>query len=96
VDGDTIAPMVIMLAVIFTAGGVLLFRPLTRRLGDLIEASIEAKRRRPEREADERLRDALDSIDRRLSLLEERVNFQESLLAERRRPKTLEEPPERW
>lgn len=79
--GD-IAPMIVMVTGILTAGGVLLFWPLSRRIGELLHAMAQ-ERLSPPGYADRdtaRLADALQRIDSRLSLLEERQGFTESLL----------------
>lgn len=87
----SIAPMVVMVTGIVTTGGVLILRPITRRLGTLLEA-MTAQKRLPDRGAEiAQLRDVLTSIDARLALMEERQDFAEALLAsgERRVPQSL-------
>lgn len=78
-----VAPMIVMLAAIFTTGGVIIFRPLTRRLGDLLQVMAQQRREIPPQEM-ERLRELLSSVEARLALLEERQNFTEALLADQR------------
>ncbi|MBV9773786.1 MAG: hypothetical protein JO040_07545 [Gemmatimonadetes bacterium] len=90
-DGS-IAPMVVMVTGIVTTGGVLILRPITKRLGNLIEA-LTAQKRLPDRGAEiAQLRDVLASIDGRLALMEERQDFAEALLSsgERRLPPALD------
>jgi len=88
--GD-IAPMIVMTTLIIVTGGVILLRPLARRLGDLIDVMIADRRRaaRPDAIASpadaERIVSAMESIDHRLRQLEERQDFTESLLRATRR-----------
>jgi hypothetical protein len=79
--GD-IAPMIVMVTGILTAGGVILFWPLSRRIGELLHAMAQERLSPPgygDRDT-ARLADALQRIDSRLSLLEDRQGFTESLL----------------
>jgi hypothetical protein len=97
---DTIAPAVVMIVFIVTLGGVLVLRPIARRLGDLIQAAIEEKRRggsAPPANGDEpaRTRMLVESLDNRLSLIEERLNFQESLIAGRNAQRSRGGEPDR-
>lgn len=82
IDWDVIAPMVVMIVMTLTIGGVLILRPIAKRLGDLIDVMIREKQApRPEPVAElARVREIVESIDARLSLLEERQDFTESLL----------------
>jgi hypothetical protein len=87
----SIAPMVVMVTGIVTTGGVLILRPLTKRLGGLIDA-MTRERRLPDRGAEiAQLRDLMQSVDARISLIEERQDFTEALLAsgEPKRPAAL-------
>ena len=43
VDWDVIAPMVIMVVLTLTVGGVLLLRPIAKRLGDIVELMLRGK-----------------------------------------------------
>lgn len=42
-DWDVIAPMVIMVVLTLTVGGVLLLRPIAKRLGDIVELMLRGK-----------------------------------------------------
>ena len=79
---EILAPMVVAVVLILTVGGVVLLRPLSRRLGELLEAM--AREREQPRLADEveRLREVMEAMSGRLALLEERVDFTDSLLAD--------------
>lgn len=80
---DDIAPMIVMVTLILTTGGVLLLRPIARKLADYLEAATLEKRKQkavPESAAPGD--DLLESLDHRLQRLEERVHFTESLLTQ--------------
>ena len=84
---ELIAPMVIAVILTLTVGGVILLKPLSNKLGNLLEAMAKEKSQ-PQVSGDlERVHDILDTINGRLSLLEERQDFTDALLAdpERRR-----------
>ncbi len=85
-DWDLFAPMIVSLTLILTAGGVLLFRPLAKRLGDLLE--IMSKQRRGELPGTEvaKLSELLETMGARLSLLEDRQDFTDALLLRDRNP----------
>jgi len=87
VDLEVIAPMVVAVVFIVTTGGVILLRPLSRRLGDLLE--VMAAERGGPRNEDEigRLREHLDLMGERLALLEERQEFTDALLRSPEAPK---------
>jgi hypothetical protein len=79
--------MAMLIVLILTTGGVILLRPLTRKLGDLLEA-MAAERRDPIlREELARLREMNDMLSERLALLEEKQEFTEALLKSAERPK---------
>jgi hypothetical protein len=79
-----VAPMIVFTTLIVVSGGVILLRPLTRRLGDLIEVIVAERRRHlapPEPAADrERVVNIVESLEQRLRHLEERQDFTDSLL----------------
>jgi len=78
---NDIAPMVISVTLFVVTGAVILLFPLSRRLGSLLEAMTQQKRELPKgAEMDQVLR-TLQSIDDRLTLLEERQSFAEAILA---------------
>ena len=68
-----------------TVGAVMILRPLSTRLGYLLEAL--AKERQVQRSGDADLasmRVVLEHVAKRMDLLEERLDFTERLLGERR------------
>ena len=73
------AGMVVAVAFFMTVGGVLVLRPLAKRLGDILE--LFTKERSSGVEADVRqTRELLEQMDARLHLIEERQDFTERLL----------------
>lgn len=78
-DWDVIAPMIASVVFILTTGGVLVLRPITKRLGHLLEVMARERAALP---ADElrRLRETMDTVNQRMALLEERQDFTERLL----------------
>lgn len=80
-DPGSIAPMIVMVTAIVTGGGVLILRPIAKRAGNLLEA-MTRERRLPDRGAEiAQLKDLMQSLDARISLIEERQDFAEALLA---------------
>lgn len=93
-DWDNIAPMVVALALILTTGGVIVLRPISKRLGDLLQVLAQQKRDLPPEHEIVRLREGMSRLEARLSLLEERQSFTDSLLAAgQRRPDALPAAP---
>ncbi len=88
IDWDAVAPMVVAVVFFLTIGGVAVLRPLSKRLGDLLDVMIRERQGSgggsSERELG-RIRELLESMDGRLSLLEERQDFTDSLLRDARR-----------
>lgn len=84
---DWIALLAMIVMVTAIVGGVILLLPITRRLGALLEAMTEERRRdSPElRRTLARFGQSLEAIEDRLMLLEEKQDFTEELLSERRR-----------
>lgn len=75
-----LVPMTLFL----TIGGVLVFRPLTKRLGSILEANAANKRSDEiDRIQHENLRAMLDAQNLKIEALEQRVQFSESLLEAR-------------
>jgi len=75
--------MIVMVTAILTTGGVLILRPVTRRLGSLLEVMTHQRLRAASADPAEqsRIRELLTSIDSRLNLLEERQDFAEALIS---------------
>jgi uncharacterized membrane protein YccC len=78
---DVLAPMIVACTAILTTGGVLILRPIAKRLGSYLDAATQA--RLNPRPADDlsRIHEVLSSIDGRLNQLEERQDFAEALIS---------------
>jgi hypothetical protein len=93
-SGD-IVTLAVMVTGIVTAGGVLIFRPISKRLGTLLEVMTQQKLRAANSDPHDtaRIRELLTSIDSRLTLLEERQDFAEALLTTGERRPLPPQPP---
>ncbi|MCY4398196.1 MAG: hypothetical protein OXE96_02475 [Gemmatimonadetes bacterium] len=78
-EWEFIAPMIVSVVLIFTVGGVILLRPIAKRLGALLDVMVLEKSRTTS-EDHRRLGDGIDTINERLSLIEERQDFTERLI----------------
>lgn len=87
-EWEFIAPMVISIAFFVTVGGVLVLRPISKRVGDLLEAYARDRQSGLEGEIHQ-LRDLLETVSARMELMEDRQDFAERLLSEKgvERPK---------
>ena len=81
-SGDIVA-LTVMVTGIVTTGGVLIFRPISKRLGALLEVMTQQKMRAAHSDPHDtmRIRELLTSIDSRLTMLEERQDFAEALIS---------------
>lgn len=79
-DWNNIAPMVVIVVLTLTIGGVILLRPISKRLAELLEVYARDKGSGVEREL-RRTREVIETMDARLRLMEERQDFTEKLLA---------------
>lgn len=69
------------IAAILSGAAVLIFRPLSKRLGDILELQQRDKQaRRLEEGEHDRLRDLMAALETRVEALEQRVDFTESLV----------------
>ena len=78
-DWEAITAMAIPIVLFLTVGGVLILRPITTRLGALLEAMAEEKSARVSEDA-YRLREEVETLRARLKLLEDRQDFTDGLL----------------
>jgi hypothetical protein len=76
-----VAPMVVGLTLIVVTGGVLVLRPLARRIGDYLEMLIASRRAEQNLPRDPRMQESLERIEERLRLVEERQDFTDAMLA---------------
>ena len=84
--GD-VAPMVLGITFFVVTGAVLLFRPITKRLGYYLEVLANERKKPPAQlpQVDEaRIATVLDSLDQRLRRMEERQSFTDALLSGRK------------
>lgn len=83
IDWDVVAPMIVAIVLFVTTGGVIILRPIAKRVGDLLE--VYAREREGGFEVEMRqTRELLETMNARLQLMEERQDFTERLLAEPR------------
>jgi len=80
-DPAIIAPMVVAIVGFVTTGAVLIFRPLTKKLGDRLANSNQPPPAALDPAELAHLRQALEETSARLELLEQRVDFTERLLS---------------
>ncbi len=78
-DWEVIAAMVVPIVFIVTVGGVLVLRPIAKRFGTLLEAMAREKAGALPEET-RRLRETVETMNDRLTLLEERQDFTEKLI----------------
>lgn len=87
-DWDMVAPMIILVTVTLSVAGVLILRPLAKRLGDLIEITA---RRQPRGERSEdltRLTEVVGHLADRMEKLEQRQDFADRILISLERAQT--------
>jgi len=87
---NDVAPLVLGVIFIVTVGGVILLRPLMKKLGDFLEVLAAERRASLSEKPVDRVEAArivtlLEQVDQRLSHLEDRAEFTDKLLAERPR-----------
>jgi len=85
IDWENVAPMLVAIVMFLTIGGVLVLRPIAKHLGAYLEALTRQQLDPGRREDLGHIRDSLDNLSQRLSLLEERQDFAERLLESRER-----------
>lgn len=84
---EMIAPMIVAIVLILTVGGVLILRPLAKRVSELLELYAREQKSGVHVEV-QQVRELLETVNARLQLVEERQDFTERLLddPERRGP----------
>jgi hypothetical protein len=93
---EIIAPMVFAVILTLTIAGVILLKPLSKQLGNLLEAMAKERTEPQLGEELGHMRSLLETIDARLALLEERQDFTDALLQdpERRNLRLRGSPPD--
>ncbi|HSU17013.1 hypothetical protein [Longimicrobium sp.] len=81
-SGDIVS-LTVLVTLTLTTGAVLILRPLSKRLGALLEVMTQQKLRASNADPNDthRIRELLVSIDSRLNVLEERQDFAEALIS---------------
>ncbi len=85
-DWEFVAPLILGLTITLSAAGVLILRPLAKRLGDLIEVTAREKRAKSKDEELTRLTEVVGRLTDRIESLEDRLDFNERVLASLDRP----------
>jgi hypothetical protein len=81
-SSEDVAIMSVLITLILTSGAVLIFRPVAKRLAELLHAMTEQRLRQPAVQPEmAQIKELLTGIDGRLGMLEERQDFAEALLA---------------
>lgn len=78
-EWEFIAPMILGVVATLTIGGVLVLRPLTRRFAELLEHYVKDREQGSTAEL-HHMRELLETMDARLQLMEDRLDFTERLL----------------
>jgi hypothetical protein len=78
-DLEALATIVVPTVFILTTGAVVILRPITKRLTDLIELYSRDKQTGIQGDV-QQIRDLLETMNARLQLIEERQDFTERLL----------------
>ena len=79
-EWEFIAPMIVAVTVTLSAAGVFILRPLTKRLGDVIDV-IQRRQQMSQNEVVGRIAELLEHLDTRLDQLEHRQEFSERMLS---------------
>ena len=86
-NSSDIAPMAVAITLIIVTGLTILLRPISKRLGAYLEVLAEERRRAlaapPVTDHSEKIATLLETIDNRVSRLEDRQDFTDKLLVER-------------
>ena len=87
VDWSEVAPMIVAVVFFITVGGVMVLRPIAKRIGDLLEIYARDKQSGLEGEV-RQVHDLVETLSARLQLLEERQDFTDRLLSAPKKEKT--------
>jgi hypothetical protein len=79
---EILAPMVFAVILTLTIGGVILLKPIANKLGFLLEAMAKERQEPKLTEELGHIRELLETMNGRLSLLEERQDFTDALLSD--------------
>jgi hypothetical protein len=84
IDWNNVAPMIVAIVLFITVGGVILLKPISNRIGFLLEAMAKEKESALGGDMNH-IRDLMETMNARLQLLEERQDFTERLLSGERK-----------
>lgn len=93
IDWAEFAPMVVAIVLFVTVGAVAVLRPIAKHLGAYLEALTRQQLDPGRRDELAQVRDVLENMSQRLSLLEERQDFSERLLQDRQASERHKELP---
>jgi hypothetical protein len=79
---EQIAPMIMGIVFTLVVGGVILLKPISNKLGHLLEAMAKEKSEPRAVEELGHIRELLETMHGRLSLMEERQDFTDALLSD--------------
>ncbi|HSL70290.1 MAG TPA: hypothetical protein VK864_08595 [Longimicrobiales bacterium] len=80
-DPDTVAPMIAFMTLCFSVAGVLVLRPLSKRVAELLAAMAQERRGGGNSQNElAQIRLTLESVNARMALLEDRLDFTERLM----------------
>ena len=77
-EWEIIVPMIVSIVFILTVGGVLVIRPIAKRISGLLELYARDKTTGIENDVHQ-VRELLETMNTRLQLMEERRDFTEKL-----------------
>lgn len=78
-DWEVFGPMMVAVVLIVTSGGVLVLRPITKRLSEVLELYARERQAGLQQEVSQ-IRDLLETVSARLELIEDRQDFTERLI----------------
>ena len=85
IEWAIVGPMVMLIVLFLTVGGVLVLRPLAKHLGAYLEALTRQQLEPGQHHELAQMREIMETMSQRLVLLEERQDFAERLLENRDR-----------
>jgi len=91
-EWEFIAPMLVSITLILTIGGVAIFRPIAKRMSELLELYARDRQEGLGGEVHQ-VRDLLETMNARMQLMEDRLDFTERLLQSGPKEKEVEARP---
>lgn len=78
-DWEMFAPMIVLITLILTIGGVAVFRPIALKISEVLALFAQERHSGIEKDVGQ-IRDLLETMDARLQLMEDRQDFTDRLL----------------